>query len=172
MPNVCVSELTITGPKKELDRFLTAAKGNPAPAWDEYGQPFSLQTLFPIPAHLDTDQPVSFDERNENWYTWCKENWGTKWDVMSTYAYERVSEKEVFVCFDTAWLPPIEAFTKRIAPDYPALTFTLRFEEPNIGISGECQWQGGRITREEAIPFALGWGNMDEEEKTSVTMST
>lgn len=164
MPNVCVNELTITGPKKELDRFLEAAKGDPELYWSEE-TPFSLQSLVPLPDHIDikdVDIPsdLALDER---WYTWCMRNWGTKWDVMETYHFKRHTDRRVLIAFGTALGPPIEAFTNKIALEFPTLTFTLRFEEEGMSISGECTWRGGQLVREKKLPSALGF--KDNEDK-------
>ena len=43
--------------------------------------PLSLGRLYPIPAHIDREAPVIAGDRGENWYNWCVEHWGTKWDV-------------------------------------------------------------------------------------------
>lgn len=56
-----------------------------------------------------------------NWYNWCVENWGTKWNVMDDVEVEYDSEhKEYIVCFNTAWSPPygiIEEYSKLCSDD-------------------------------------------------------
>jgi hypothetical protein len=144
MPNICLNELTVTGNKEELDRFLEAARGR-----DEEAKPFSLQSLFPLPAELDTDDPVSSSDETETWYSWCVRNWGTKWDVIDYCKCKRESEEKAVLYFGTANSPCDEAFTRKIAPEFPALTFTLQYEEPNCQLEGEYGWSGGK-------PLAVG----------------
>src|SRR5579859_5771119 len=148
MPNVCYNELTVKGPKEEIDRFLEAAIGKPVPPQAE-GMPLSLQSLFPMPARLDAIDPVGPYDEGENWYTWRVENWGTKWDVMETSVFRRIDAGEACIAFGTAWSPPEKAFTKRIALDFPKLTFVLHFDEPGMGFAGEREWRGGTLTRSE-----------------------
>jgi hypothetical protein len=43
---------------------------------------------------------------HEDWYNWNIEHWGTKWEA-SIIDWERTSDSEIFVSFDSAWSPPI-----------------------------------------------------------------
>ena len=137
MPNICRNRLIVTGSAFELDRFLTAARGIAT----GQAQVFSLDSLFPIPAHLHTGLPIQ-NSQEDTWYTWCVTHWGTKWDVRVTAA-ERRSATEFQVRFDSAWSAPTEAFTRRIAPIFPALTFALHTEEEDGSQVSECRWRNG-----------------------------
>src|SRR5579871_744602 len=99
MPNVCSNQLTVTGPAPEIERFLEAAQGTDP---DGQKQPFSLRSLFPIPAHLDTGEPAA-STAAESWYTWCWEHWGTKWDAFAVSPVTRRTPQECSITFRTAW---------------------------------------------------------------------
>lgn len=41
------------------------------------------------------------------WYDWCNEKWGTKWNVGKDVDVEYDSDDEKYsICFNTAWSPP------------------------------------------------------------------
>ena len=50
------------------------------------------------------------------WYDWCNEKWGTKWNVEDDVDVEYDEKNEEYViCFNTAWSPPygiIEEYSK------------------------------------------------------------
>ena len=43
-----------------------------------------------------------------DWYDWCVENWGTKWDAVEVH----FSYGNTGIYFETAWSPPIPIFKK------------------------------------------------------------
>lgn len=48
-----------------------------------------------------------------SWYSWCINNWGTKWNAYS-FEWSDVSDTEAVMKFDTAWSSP-EAIFKQMA---------------------------------------------------------
>ena len=50
-------------------------------------------------------RPIPKDEE-ENWYAWCSENWGTKWDMCDGYG--EVDGDTLIIEGNTAWCPPTE----------------------------------------------------------------
>ena len=69
--------------------------------------------------------PEDFD-----WYNWCIEKWGTKWNAYDTY----INEEKLYVKFDTAWTAPFLVFEK-IAEDEPELWEDMR-------ITSICEFNG------------------------------
>ncbi len=65
----------------------------------------------------------------DNWYDWCCDNWGTKWDACHA-AHERMpyvvaganSKDRVTISFDTAWAAP-EQVIHALVRKYPNLNF-------------------------------------------------
>jgi len=45
-----------------------------------------------------------------NWYDWCVNEWGTKWDVECDIV--SVEANSITLYFDSAWAPPINAYAK------------------------------------------------------------
>lgn len=69
-----------------------------------------------------------------NWYSWCIENWGTKWDVEAMLVDE--GSTYLSYSFSTAWSPPI-SFVEKASKLFPLLDFMLEFKEPGMGFAGE-----------------------------------
>lgn len=42
----------------------------------------------------------------ENWYTWCVNNWGTKWNALNTF----IDEENAIIYFETAWDAPFPIY--------------------------------------------------------------
>lgn len=62
----------------------------------------------------------------DNWYDWCNNNWGTKWDACHA-SYERVpfgimGKERAEISFDTAWAAP-EPVIHALVRKYPNLNF-------------------------------------------------
>ena len=68
-----------------------------------------------------------------NWYDWCVDNWGTKWDIEA----QLIGDESGYLMysFSSAWSPPI-AWLKKTAKDHPELQFRLKYEELGVGFMG------------------------------------
>ena len=98
-----------------------------------------LNEFIPLPKELeDTTAPAR--ESNEalmekygasDWYSWCVNNWGTKWDI-SPYSCE-IENGQLVGSFDSPWGPPTEAYAK-----LEELGFEVRayYYEPGMGFAG------------------------------------
>ena len=98
-----------------------------------------LNEFIPLPKELeDTTAPAR--ETNESlmakygasdWYSWCINNWGTKWDI-SPYSCE-IENGQLIGTFDTAWGPPVVAYEK-----LEEMGFSVRayYYEPGMGFAG------------------------------------
>lgn len=117
MPNWCLNKLKISHTDPAAVSRLVAA----------FDAGRLCQEFIPMPADIGDD-----------WYDWCVDHWGTKWDVgvdkkewHGTKAV--VADNQVTCEFDSAWAPPI--------PLYDALTelgFKIRasYFEPGMGFCG------------------------------------
>jgi len=45
-------------------------------------------------------------DQEKNWYDWCSDNWGTKWDLCEGEGW--VEGNTIIIDGDTAWCPPLE----------------------------------------------------------------
>jgi len=111
MPNYCQNNLTITADKATIDTLQTAfAEGKflatlrPEPDYDKV----EVSPTFP---QISGTDPV---EKSRAWWDWRVQHWGTKWDVGGENDHmERVSDTELYMSFESAWSPPIEALQSR-----------------------------------------------------------
>ena len=132
MPNWCENVLDIDGDKEEIARFVkenTTKNGC-----------LSFQKALPLP------------ENEEDWFNWCCDNWGTKWDISSEDDEDdydaKMREDATSVGFYTAWSPPIN-WLQYVALMYPTLKFELRYGEPGNNFSGYIVIQNDEILEEE-----------------------
>lgn len=98
MPNWCMNTLTVEhdDPTK-LQEFV-----------DAYNSGSTCEHYLPVPKNeqgeiiTDQDSPLY-------WYTWCIDNWGTKWDFgLEEYGEPaKVEDNKVVVSFNSAWGPPV-----------------------------------------------------------------
>jgi hypothetical protein len=89
MPNFCTN--TVIFSHNDPEKVAELAK-----VIKENGDIF--QYLRPMP-----------ENEKDNWYDWCKTNWGTKWDAREL---ELCDEQEQWLSctFETAWSPPIALY--------------------------------------------------------------
>jgi len=75
----------------------------------------------------------------KDWYDWCVNEWGTKWDT-GTQGYEVLPEADGRMCigFDTAWGPPIAAMEKLCDLGF---SVRLMYYEPGMAFCGI--WEDG-----------------------------
>lgn len=92
-----------------------------------------------------------------DWYDWCIENWGTKWNA---YDYGEVDENDNEIYFYTAWSAP-HPIIEKLASMFPELQITHKWADENLGYNcGQCVFEGGELTEEyypegdEAFRFA------------------
>tara|TARA_B100000085_G_scaffold100808_1_gene91685 strand:- start:872 stop:1351 length:480 start_codon:yes stop_codon:yes gene_type:complete len=57
-----------------------------------------------------TEFPSS-GKQDDRWYSWCNENWGTKWDACHVQI-TRDDKDYLEICFDTAWSPATPVIEK------------------------------------------------------------
>jgi len=71
--------------------------------------------------------------------------WGTKWDVSSEgleYTDNGDGTSTIEGYFDSAWSPPVEAFTT-LAQDWDSCYIELKYFEPGMGFIGLYDSEGG-----------------------------
>jgi hypothetical protein len=111
-----------------------------------------LQEFIPVPKELSETISGSFGDSEKqtelerktaenlekfgygNWYDYCVNEWGTKWDCGEQGASDiHPDGKMLHTAFDTAWAPPIAAYEK-----LEALGFGVNamYYEPGMGYAG------------------------------------
>lgn len=81
-----------------------------------------FQYLHPMPEELrETTSPNSDEAQSKlmqekygypDWYSWCVNEWGTKWDA-GVNSWEE-DGGQILVSFETAWAPPIALYDKLV----------------------------------------------------------
>lgn len=85
----------------------------------------------------------------DNWYDWCRANWGTKWNACNVQ-YEIKYEKEYATAlyqFDTAWTPPYTILAY-LVKNFPDLEIEFQGFVLETGLylamkskNGQCEFQ-------------------------------
>ena len=138
MPNWCSNSITIQGSTETIKTL-----------WDEAQAEDSglLNAMKPMPKALEgttspsptTGTPQPMVDGVDNWYQWCVNNWGTKWDV-DVEGLEFVDNEDgtsqITGWFDSAWGPPIEAYNAFL-DDMDGCSIEATYHEPGMDFAGE-----------------------------------
>ena len=163
MPNYCSNVVEIHGPQHILKTLVEHR--------------LDFMKIHPYPKELDItagregadDSPeqkalVAAEESNlekygyRNWYDWCVNNWGTKWnaggdnDAMQVDFDEDVGNQGIALFqFDTAWAPPLGVLEK-LMETHPELSIECRYHEPGVGFFGVWTDGSDRCYETEQFP--------------------
>jgi hypothetical protein len=116
-----------------------------------------LHEFIPVPKELsetvagsfgDTEEQAKLLEKNKaniekygysDWYGFCVNEWGTKWDIGgSDYGAPTITaEGKMIAGFDSAWAPPTNAMEKLVDMGF---TVKLYYYEPGMCFAGV--WEG------------------------------
>lgn len=121
MPNWCNNVLELA---HEDPQMIVRAR-------DAINRQELLQEFAPVPKELqitagcvgDKDDPkqIALEDQEKvnkakygykNWYDYCVNEWGTKWDVGAEGYEVEIENGGLTVSFDSAWSPPLEAYAK------------------------------------------------------------
>ena len=146
MPNWCNNTLNI---RHEDPAMIERAK-------TAFAEGKFLEEFCPVPASLhivagrvgDPDEQKKLEEdtaRNiathgyGNWYDYCVNEWGTKWDIGGGDGYTAEQDANTVVFnFDSAWSPPLAAYTKLMEQGFEILAY---YFEPGMAFAG--RWDDG-----------------------------
>jgi len=162
MPNWCSNELTISGDKEAISRFVAGVKK------DDSNDLMLIESYLPTPEELTVTMSGSFGDDSspealelaakqksniekyghKDWYDWNCANWGTKWSDSDTDGGDIYNDgTTVSYSFQSPWGPPEEAF-RRISALFPELTFVLSFSEEGMGFYGATSFFNGEVAAE------------------------
>ena len=140
MPNYCNNILKLSHPDPAV--ITKAAEALKAGDF--------LKTFIPIPEELkETVSPakegapsvVYNGQEYTDWYMFCVNEWGTKWDV-DCYGKPEISDdgSSLTCSFDSAWSPPVEAYRKL---EEQGFDIEALYYEPGMGFCGEYNMTNG-----------------------------
>ena len=89
---------------------------------------------------LEEAEKINFAQHGyKNWYDWCVNEWGTKWDVGGDDGMlTEESPNRIIVSFDSAWAPPCNAYEKMLD-----LGFSIRAMYYEGGMCFAGIWEDG-----------------------------
>lgn len=90
MPNWCNNTVTFVGEKEDIQKFAAFLEEKECKNWFDYFQPCPKELY-----------------ESEEWYGWCVENWGTKWNCDAEDYQVNEDNTELSFWFDSAWGPPV-----------------------------------------------------------------
>lgn len=135
MPNHITNILKINGDEELVEKIKSEIIGDV-----DYSNPDKYVEEMPI----DFNKIIPMPDGNTDWYSWCIDKWGTKWNA---YSQEVGLEGEII--FQTAWSNPypiIEALSNK----YPDAEFNLRYADEDFGQNvGEYSMKDGEVTYED-----------------------
>jgi hypothetical protein len=167
MPNWCSNGVTIS--HEDTAKIAALADAMAAGKF--------LSHIIPVPQELTDTMAGSYgdDERQKlleaqtarnieqygfsNWYDFCINKWGTKWDVDCSGSIE-VSEDglTIIASFDSAWAPPCAVYEAMVEDGYDVQAY---YYEPGMGFVGkwdngydDCYEYGGETS--ETVRSAIG----------------
>lgn len=137
MPNWCYNNATFSHEDpREVERLVIAVEKSAL-----------MQEFHPCPKEL-LEVQADMSERKDlldkygysDWYGWCLNNWGTKWDI-STDGFEDITgENTVSVSFSTAWSPPIAFYEKMVELGWKV---SADYSEEGMGFVGYFNEEDG-----------------------------
>lgn len=165
MPNHCNNIITVSGPIKELRRFLSEVASEKSV--------FDFNKILPCPKELlDVASPVRIVSQEEvdkntrngsinpgitqerhdelvakhgtaSWYDWCCENWGTKWGAYDVTDWVKVG-KGFEASYDSAWAPPTKGLVN-LSKSFPLLSFRNCYMETGMDFCGYDVIENGEV---------------------------
>ena len=140
MPNWCNNYLELEHDDPEM---ITRAR-------KAYADGKLLAEFCPVPESLhivagmvgDPDEQKKLEEATAknielhgygNWYDFCVNEWGTKWDVGGDGQVPEVNGNTFSASFQSAWGPPIQAFEKL---EEMGFTVSAYYYEPGMAFCG------------------------------------
>jgi len=144
MPNWASNHITIRGNQQEIQEIAAAMQDSRF-----------LESVIPVPEDLRRDGSTTsggpdsevYDQlRRENtakhgysnWYDFCVDRWGTKWEVDCQDVQIEDDGQTVSASFESAWSPPTGVAEALVSK---GLSVTLHYYEPGMGFVGK--WEDG-----------------------------
>lgn len=104
----------------------------------------------------------------KDWYDWCCDNWGSKWNACNTQIND-INKADIY--FDTAW-SAVPYIIAKLAEQHPECRIEYEYAEEDIGANaGYINFENGEITGDahyedfskEAYEMSFSlWGRDDE----------
>ena len=144
MPNWCANTVTL----EHKDPAMIAR------AKEAFDKGAFLQEFIPVPEDLLNivagSVPIAEEAEHKlkeefnrmtygytNWYDFCVNEWGTKWDVGGEHGADTIPGG-LMLSFDSAWAPPVNAYEKLVEMGFKIYA---TYYEPGMAFAGV--WEDG-----------------------------
>ena len=165
MPNWCSNRVTVwsdnTSDMQEFKELVKGENGRPFSFNSIIPMPEELHTV-QSPVRIMTEEeieeykkehsdsewmigtlPITQEYSDEldakygdnNWYDWCINNWGVKWDCADGTITEEFADLELTYRFDTPWGPPQEIYNY-LEARFPKIHIQWFWDEPGMEQAG------------------------------------
>ena len=149
MPNWCSNTLEVFGTECQIKHFRKEISGVPWQNTFDLGSfsEFTFNSIIPVPKKL-IKKSIK-DASNSEWYDFCCDSWGTKWDATDVCFSSQEIENKVLLTihFETAWSPPMGIFM-RMATKFKHLDFSAFRMEEGMAFKGSFVVEKGIIVEE------------------------
>ena len=141
MPNWCNNTIEIIGAKEKINQFVSFLEENNGKDWFNHFLPCPQELLSVGDVSLTEpgDQILKEKYGHSDWYSWCIENWGCKWncDAQDWMKVENTNADEASVTFwfDSPWGPPIQLYESIEANS--ELTVIASYHEEGMAFVGK-----------------------------------
>ena len=119
MPNWCNNTIEIEGSKEQINAFVSFLEENGGKNWFSFFRPCPQELTDTVSGFVGEDKQAAHEAQQKSniekyghsdWYSWCVDNWGTKWncDAQDWVKVENPNDDQASVTFwfDSAWSPP------------------------------------------------------------------
>lgn len=159
MPNWCNCDLTVSGPRDEVARFVAEHHTTGREMWDGLVSEVVVHLDFLV----DTPYPENRDKSQEDgWYDFALQNWSVKWIPDcdgASYTILENGKAGAYYTFDSPWREP-KQWLYHASRRYPSLEFTMTYIEYGMGFCGVIRLVDGaykidRYINDFTIEFEL-----------------
>ena len=115
------------------DYYMRVKSGKSHPEEDKVNRPFGIGITQEYSDYLTEKYGA------DNWYDWCVENWGTKWNCYDLSEWT-VSEGRAEIMFYTAWSPPMP-ITTFLSNKFNNMEIELLYSDEGGGFVGKVIYE-------------------------------
>ncbi len=144
MPNDILNKLKIKASPSIINQIKNELESNSSVIFD-------FNNIIPMPDYI-YNKSVGKKEKalygRNNWYDWCIENWGTKWNAYCAtskvnYLTDPQTTLELYYSFKTAWYP-CEPIIATLARMYRNIEVFYTFIDPTLETCGINHYKNGK----------------------------
>lgn len=107
-----------------------------------------FEKIIPIPDNIYRGNIGSKEHEKygeNNWYDFCRKNWGTKWNSYNSEYHVDYEEGCNTIIFDTAWSAPQKVIMK-LSSMFPDVELKHKWADEDFGVNcGYCRLKEGCI---------------------------